>query len=93
MNWILAEMGADIWMVETMQPVRRTDEDRVSNKKTHTRSGVNTLLYTHISLPRNDNVNICGTLHFTFQEITLRLSYPITELIPTYLYVGQTKIE
>ena len=47
MNWILAEMGAEFWTVETMRPVRRTDEDRVNNKK-------NTLdlalihYYTHI---------------------------------------------
>ena len=64
-----------------------------STTKKHTRPGVNTLSYTHISLPGNDNVNIFGTLHFTFQKLTPQLSYPLSELIQTYLYGGQPKNE
>ena len=66
----------------------KADEDRVNNKNKHTRLGVNALLYTHISLPSNDKVNIFDTLHFTFQGLTPRPSYPVSELIRTYLYVG-----
>ena len=83
------EMGAEFWTVETMEFVRRTAEERVNNNKKHTRPGVNTLLYTHISLPSNDKVNIFVTFHFTFQELTPRLSYPLSEFIQPKLYVGQ----